>query len=88
MKEETKIVYGLYFKNSDTNKYELCKERKDKQGIEDLLIKIRLFAEQPPKNRPTWYGKSIKPSFDLEDYKIKLTKTKIVENILEDRWVE
>lgn len=88
MIEKTKIIYGLYFKNKKTNKYELCEERNSEKALDTLLYKIKLISEQEPSKHPTWYGRMIKADFDLEDYKIRLTKIKIQETTVEDRWVK
>lgn len=88
MIEKTKLIYGLYFKNTETNKYELCAERKNEKALETLLYKIKLISEQDLSRHPTWYGRTIKPSFNIKDYKIRFTKIKIQETTVEDRWVK
>lgn len=87
-KEEIQITYSLYFKNTKTKQYELCEERKTEKSIESLLYKIRFYSEQHSSIRPTWYGRIVNPMFDINDYKVKQIKKKIVETILEERWIK
>ena len=85
--KDTLVLYQLYFKNTKTNKYELCEERKSEKSLNDLIYKVTLISEQDALKRPTWYGRVVKPEFDISDYRIRVIKVKITKTILEERWI-